>query len=493
MSEPSSMQRVADAHEDEQRVAPIEHDPSMPSARRRQTLVNRLRSRLNRHLVYPGVVALRGEGGVFRAMRELRSLEWVHPDELRQHQARKLVKALEHAWACSPYYRESWPSRPPSDPAAIFDFLRSLPTVDKSVLQRHQDRLVSTHPGGRTTRKTTGGSTGQAVTVLKDRAAIAREMAASWMAYGWFGIERGDRAVRFWGDPTSARRKLRFMAADVAMNRIRFSAFAFSDADMERYWHRCLRTRPDYFYGYVSMLVAFAHFVRRTGRNGADLGLKAIVTTSEVLEAPQQELLAATFGCPVQNEYGCGEVGPIAYACEQGMLHVMADNLVVEVVKECGGSAGPGETGELVLSDLNNRAMPLIRYRVGDLAVAGGPCGCGRSFPALQRVWGRAYDVLVAPDGRRYHGEYFMYLFEDLRGAGLGVDQFQVVQTALDALHVYVVSGDELSEEARASIVTGIRSRMPGVSVTVQRVPEIKRASSGKMRVIVNAMERAGG
>jgi phenylacetate-CoA ligase len=459
---------------------------------REDPIFYRLRAQLHRHIVYPGVVLLRGERDVFAAQRELSALERGSPERLRAHQHGKLWAALRYAYAHSPYYAARWPTPPsPTDDADAFAYLGSLPFVDKSALQQHHADLAANPPPRRVTRKTTGGSTGQAVTLLKDRDALAREMAASWLAYGWYGVERGDRAVRFWGDPSSLKRKLRFMAADFAMNRVRFSAFAFSDSDMEAYWHRCVGTRPDYFYGYVSMLVAFAQYLRRAGHDGRALGLQAVITTSEALERPHQELLTETFGCPVQNEYGCGEVGPVAYSCPEGSLHVMADNLVVEVLTESGRPAEPGESGELVLTDLNNRAMPLVRYRVGDLAVAGAPCSCGRAFPTLQRVWGRAYDVLIAPDGRRYHGEYFMYLFEDLRQAGLGVDQFQVVQTAIDTLQVFVVTPGPLRHEATDFIVARIRDRMHGVQVSVERVPELRRAASGKMRVIVNAMAQS--
>jgi phenylacetate-CoA ligase len=235
------------------------------------------------------------------------------------------------------------------------------------------------------------------------------------------------------------------------------------------------------------MLEAFASFLQRTGYDGRSLGLKVVITTSEVLSAPQRRLLEATFGVPVQNEYGCGEVGPIAYECDSGQLHVMSDNLRIELLQADGRLAGPGESGEVVITDLNNRAMPLVRYRVGDFATWGSSCSCGRSFPVLEKVWGRAYEFVQLPSGRRCHGEFFMYLFEDLRANGVDIEQFQVVQSAERRLDVSIVVKAALAEQQVDSRVQMVlEQRVPEMEVSVRRVSAIERAPSGKMRVILN-------
>jgi phenylacetate-CoA ligase len=312
-------------------------------------------------------------------------------------------------------------------------------------------------------------------------------MAATWLGYGWFGIAPGDRAARFWGQPAHLKRRLRFAAADIAMNRIRFSAFAFSEADLDRYWRACLAFRPSYLYGYVSMLEAFARFVVSTGRNGRELGLVSVVTTSEALSEQQRQVIREAFGAPVQNEYGCGEVGPVAYECPQGLLHVMTESVLVEVLQPDGNRAGPGESGEVVVTDLMNRAMPLIRYQLGDYATVGGECSCGRGFPTLSKVWGRAYDFVEGADGRRYHGEFFLYLIEELRERGMEIHQFKVRQTAGDALEVMVVAPND-PEGVATEVRAGLARRLPGFSVAVIQVDEIARAASGKMQLIENCL-----
>ncbi|UCF19742.1 MAG: phenylacetate--CoA ligase family protein [Gemmatimonadota bacterium] len=447
---------------------------------------------LHRGLVYPGVVRIRGEGAVFARLRELRAIERLPTEDLLRRQRAQLASMLNYARERSPYYGARWSDRSQVLADAAHERLAELPFLTKRDLQEFREELLARPGPKRVTRKTTGGSTGEPVTVVKDRRATAYEMAASWLGYGWHGVQIGDRAARFWGSPYTLKRRLRFAAADFAMHRIRFSAFAFDEGDLEHYWRACKRFRPDYFYGYVSMLEAFAAFVKSSGYDGAALRLKSVVTTSEVLAPSQRSLIQSTFGTRVQDEYGCGEVGAIAYECEEGRLHVMSENVVVEILTPTGEPAQPGEPGEIVVTDLGNRAMPLVRYRLGDFAVPGLPCRCGRGFPVLERIWGRAYDFVEAPGGRRYHGEYFMYLIEELRAAGRPIGQFQIVQESAGSLAIAIVMPESARSEVQADILSRLGRTLPGMEITVSRVAGISRESSGKMRVIRNRWLEGG-
>jgi phenylacetate-CoA ligase len=447
---------------------------------------------LHRRVIYPAVVALRGEHSVFQVLRDLEALQWLPSQDVVRRQRVQLARILKYASQQVPYYRRQWGGPIPASAADALETLAALPLVTKRVLQDACGELVSDRRPLRVTRKTTGGSTGEVVTLLKDREAIAREMAATWLAYGWFGVRMGDRAIRFWGEPFTRRRRLRFAAADFAMHRIRFSAFAFDTASLRRYWDRCLTFRPDYLYGYVSMLEAFARYLLDAGIDGRALGLKVIVTTAEVLSAPQRQCLRRAFGCPVQNEYGCGEVGPIAYECRDGALHVMTDHVYVELVDRDGRPVRPGESGEIVVTDLANRAMPLVRYRLGDFAVARvEPCPCGRGFPTLERIWGREYDFVETADGRRFHGEFFMYLFEEMQQRRIGVRQFQLVQHGPTDLAIALVSTADPTAEQVAHLCERIERHLGPMRVAIARVDRLERAPSGKMAVIVNRWRKA--
>ena len=437
--------------------------------------------------MYPGILRILGESGMYAELERLEALQSRSSEEVLESQRRRLASILNYAQRLVPDYGELVGSQHRITAENAPQVLRTLPFITKQDLQTRFDSLKAEPQPGRTTSKTTGGSTGQPVTVVKDAGATAQERAASWLAYGWFGIRPGDRGARFWGSPRAiGKRRMRYAFADAAMNRIRFSAFGFNEAELESYWQRCLRFKPRYFYGYVSMLEAFSRFIVESGKDGSRLGLKAVITTSEVLGDPQRELIEGSFEVAVQNEYGCGEVGPIAYECEAGSMHIMSENVLVELLDESGDPVSVGEEGEIVVTDLNNRALPLIRYRIRDYAVHMGECACARGFPVLGSIRGRAYDTITVPDGRSFHGEFFMYLFEDLRDAGRQFERFKIIQTSARALEVEIQTQDLQDAHLVSDVRDRLMNEFADMHIDVKLVREIILSDSGKHRLVEN-------
>jgi phenylacetate-CoA ligase len=446
---------------------------------------------LHRHVVYPAILRFRGEGALFSILGDLARSQWDPVEDQLQRQSERLRVLLNHARHNVPYYRDRWPVVTSSSHQDPRSQLADLPLITKNDLQKHSGELLARHRFGRTTRKTTGGSTGEPVTIVKSRRATAHERAAMWLGYGWYGVRIGDRSARFWGVPFSSRGRAAAAAGDWGMNRIRLSAFAFDDVALYRYWDRCRQFKPDYFHGYVSMLEAFAAYLETRGIDGTALGLKAIIATSEPLTRPQRERLERTFGAPVRSEYGCGEVGPIAYECGHGSMHLLVDNVLVEFLKPDGSHAGTGESGEIVVTDLHNYSMPLVRYRLGDIGTPGDSCDCGRGYPVLGALLGRSYDFVQTPDGIRYHGEFFLYIFEDLRRAKAPIRQFQIVQSGPHEIEVIIVPDVGFESSTAETIKRQIGSKLQQMQVTIRKVSFIERTPSGKMQVIRNDWSKA--
>ncbi len=123
------------------------------------------------------------------------------------------------------------------------------------------------------------------------------------------------------------------------------------------------------------------------------------------------------------------EVGVVALQCPQApVLHVSSEHVVVEVLDDDGAPCEPGRVGRVVVTDLQNFATPLVRYEVGDFAVAGEACACGRTLPVLTSVAGRTRDLFVRANGERFcprlQTESFAF--------DVGLRQIQLVQDALD-------------------------------------------------------------
>ena len=430
-----------------------------------------------KHAIYMPTVWIRGEH-LERYLTEFEHTQWASPEALRDLQEKKLNRLVDWASAHVPFYRERIDRGRLPKPLKLED-LPALPSITKAELRDHQRELLADcHE--RTTVKTTGGSTGQAVTVVKSRTATAQELAAMWRGWRWARINIGDRQARFWGVPRAAQARLRAKLVDFVSHRRRYSAFNFSEADLKRYTKSLNRFQPDYVYGYVSMLAVYGAHLEKTGSRR--FAPKAVIATSEVLTQPDRAVISKAFGCPVYEEYGCGELGNIAHQCEKGGLHISAENLAVEII-----SASGGEPGEVVVTELNNLAMPLIRYRLNDFATATTDhCPCGRTLPLMRSVFGRAYDLVYNREGRMFQGEFFMYIFEEVKQRALGVDQFQVIQHDFDRFTIRVRAGQGYGEETEAFVRRRIQEGYGAyANVEFQRVPSIERERSGKLRLII--------
>lgn len=445
-----------------------------------------MNSTLSRLLFYYPVTALRGEY-VWRYHDSYEASQWFDHNRLQQYQDNALQALLKHADNHVPWYRDLFKQNniDINDIRTTADLAR-LPTLSKSDIVDHFDAMQA-NVSMRRSSKTTGGSTGQAVTLIKNADALARERAATARAYRWAGIEIGDAQARFWGVPLTAQGKLKYRAIDFVTNRTRLSAFNTNDKVMQEFYSKLLRLKPKYFYGYVSIILDFARYYA-DNKLAPIPGLQCIITTSEVLSDEARHTIEATFGVKVYNEYGCGEVGSIAHECEHGNMHIMADNLVVEIDT----NANPdGNSGELVVTDLFNYAMPLIRYRLGDFAsLANEACACGRGLPVIEKIHGRAYDTIVTAEGNRYHPEVLMYVFEELKTRNSGIRQFQVIQKKHDLFSVNLVTNDDFDKSMESKIELRIcECLQSNITAEFLYPNEIQRERSGKLRVIKSELE----
>jgi len=201
--------------------------------------------------------------------------------------------------------------------------------------------------------------------------------------------------------------------------------------------------------------LAYAETLSELGLPTSKLDLKAVIFTSESCLSHQRGLMSKTFGCPVVPEYGCSEVDIIAFGCPHGGFHLNAENVLVEVIP-C-GDAPPG-SGEVIVTDLNNLMMPLIRYRLGDLAaLSGSTCSCGRGLPMLEHLSGRSQgQFILTARGDRVHSQTLAYLFENLASEGFPLQQFQIVQLAVGHLRV-LIAPEEVSRADRQIITDRIQ------------------------------------
>src|SRR5262249_16951702 len=251
------------------------------------------------------------------------------------------------------------------------------------------------------------GSTGTPVSFFLSHDRRRSRGAATLRHNRWAGWDIGDRVAGLWGAPLDApRRDWRArLRRTLPREPLWLDTATVTEAPLPAFHEELKRYRPRVLQAYARSILLFAQFLEQRGLRPHRP--YSIVTSAEVLETAERALVERVFGCPIFNRYGCREVSVIASECEahQG-LHVMAEGLLVEIVKG-NRPAKPGEMGSILVTDLLNHAMPLIRYRIGDVGSwEEGICPCGRALPRLRSVEGRVTDFLVGSDGRLVSGVF---------------------------------------------------------------------------------------
>jgi phenylacetate-CoA ligase len=433
---------------------------------------------LSRYLFYYPSTLMKGEL-IGAYLKQAREFQWSTTEEIENYQLNRVRKIIRFAMEHSQFYKDRYKNVISSseDIRSLRD-LEKLPVLTKSDLIEHRER-ISTIWASISGSKVTGGSTGQPVHLKKNPSALARERAVTWRSYEWAGIEIGDPQARFWGVPHTRLGKAKARVTDVIANRLRISAFDLTEESLASYYRKMMRFKPAYIYGYVSVIEMLADYLTKNDLPGF-LSLRSVITTSEILIPSVREKIKDAFGCPVFNEYGCGEVGSIAHECEHGNLHVMADNLYIEL------DAEQDSSGEVIVTDFFNRAMPLIRYRVGDFGRWGnGRCGCGRELPVIDSIRGRAYDLIHTSDGRQVHPEAVIYVFEALQLESGAFRQFQAIQQSGYQMLVRIVPTEQWSPAVEDRLVERLRQHVDaGMHYRVKICDKIDREASGKMRLV---------
>ncbi len=233
------------------------------------------------------------------------------------------------------------------------------------------------------------------------------------------------------------------------------------------------RKRPELLMTYPSVLRNICMAVRASGTAVHQPDL--IMAAGEVLDEPLRKLIGRTFSAELMNVYGSTEAGFLAAECpEHCGLHLLAWKVLVELLGDDGKEVAPGRTGRVVVTDLFNRATPIIRYAgLGDYASrAVEPCRCGRASPMLARIDGRRVDSIVRPDGRILHPYHLTLALEDVPHLA----KFQIRQERHDYIRVLLVK-DVVAEAADVSFaqdgelgktIVERFSRILGPQVTVE-------------------------
>jgi len=424
-----------------------------------------------------------------RALAELLATEEYSEGEFAELQNSRLRDLIAHCYDHVPYYRRVMGEHgiKPSDIVTTAD-LPKLPLLSKDDVKRVAPELVS--DGARASRTyigRTSGTTGTPMEYVRDARSVILEQAFIWRHWLGAGLPLWGRRATLRGDAVvpGAQTRPPYWRHNAAEHQLVMSSFHLSRDSVPEYVGALRSFKPLALQAYPSSV----YFLARTMLElGLTLEVPLVFTASEPVYPKQRATIEEALGARVFDFYGQAERVVFAMEChEHRGMHVAPEYGILELVEPEGPH--PEGTREIVGTGLLNRAMPLIRYRTGDLTPAlGTACPCGRAMPLITTIDTRAGDMIITPDGR-------FLTFAGLTHAFMGLKNMvksQVILDAVDHVRLLIVQAPGYEEADGLAAAASLAEYFgKGIRIDIELVDDIAREASGKYRWIVSELHPA--
>lgn len=432
-------------------------------------------------LVWPALPQAPGSS-LLALMFQLEQTQWWSPEVLLEHQLRQLERVVRHAIETVPFYRERMRAHG-APPRSLAEFQR-LPLLTRADIKAagkslYSQRVPRDH--GRVSRGVTSGSTGRPIEYRETQLTQLFTTAITLRDHFWRKRDFSKKLVSIREQGFSEDRPSWGPATDMAYQSGPCLLLDIR-TDVARQVDLLLEHQPGYLLTFPSNLQALAQLCLKRGLRLPFL--REVRTISETLRPGIRELCREAWNVPVADIYSASETSYIALQCpEHTHYHIQSESALVEILDDANRPCAPGQMGRVVVTPLHNFAMPLIRYEIGDYAVAGAPCACGRGLPVIEAIVGRERNLVTLPDGRRYWPLTGYTKWSDIAP----IEQFQIIQKSLVQLEAKLVMPRELTASEREQFISIMQESFGHpFDVTITYCREIPRGASGKYEDFVS-------
>lgn len=406
-------------------------------------------------------------------------------ERIEKYQLQKLSKLLNFAYEHVPYYHRIFTELKikPNDIRRIED-LTKLPVLTKEIIWQEGNNMYADIPLDGVKVGSTSGSTGKSLVLYKTKTAreIEQALVTRYMRNG--GIDETEYALLLWGGKETSKLKIyrnKFKAW--LMNETHFNCYDLSPRNIDAIIEVLQSGKVHYLRGYVSAIFFLAQIMNE--RN-IHIVVPFVSLTAEQLYDFQRAEIEKAMGKNIYNQYGCGECGALAMECNahEGLHHAF-EHSILEIVDD---NNHPAITGKVVLTNLDNYAMPLIRYENGDmLTLSKKECTCGRHSQLIAHIDGRRYDMIEGESGHYAHGGFFddCFLKVDLLNK-YSIRQMRIVQKEQTMFCFQYVADKEIVEEDKVQLQDEYRMMLgKSVRLLFEKKKEIQSAKSGKRHFVI--------
>ncbi len=409
-------------------------------------------------------------------------------DERLNWQLAELRRTARYAYATSSFYRKRFDAIG-FDPREDFGFedYAFLPVLQREEVRDAGESILSNAvPRDLLWEDATGGSSGTPTKLWKGPAERGWGESGSEHFMTRIGLFPGSRIAYLWGhnlDPT-VRSGWRDRLTDHLHATRWYDCFRLDGGVLATYHLDLQRWQPRGMIAYAGALAALADAVLATGNAPPNYPRTAFVTGAEKLYQHQRDAIETAFSRPVHERYGSRDVGLMGFQLDPGRnLDFTVDwaKLIIEPDRNI--SPGDSSAG-ILITKLRADGMPMLRYRVGDVALFPTDARPGRPTYTLHEVVGRDMDRLWMPDGRWVHPVALPHLMKDFP-----IRDFQLHQHADYRVMVRIVASDGYGESTRTAIVETLRANLPRLDISAEEVAEIPRTAANKWRPVTSDVD----
>jgi len=444
--------------------------------------------RLSRRLLSPYYFSkYAGIPNVYDFYRQYVGHDRLSRKQLLEFQMRKLKEILLHARDHTEYYRQLF-SDYSFDPQKIeaIEQLNCLPVLTKNIIRENLLRLLADNISENNRHVSfTGGTSGVKMDFFRDNPCRSHRMAFQWRSDAWAGWSPYSNIAYVWGAMQDfyPRTKLkdRFINDYITGVQLNF-AWSLDEKKYARLVKNLIKFKPVVIRCIPSPTTLLAEYIIAKGISIPSI--KGLVTTAEPLYPHQRRILESAFNAPVFNLYASREVGTTAAECiAHRDLHIAVDSVVLEITDK-GRQLSLGEYGDIVLTDLHNYGMPLIRYSVGDCGqLSDDDCTCGMEYPMLKNVIGRTIDFFYDAEGKSIISGSMVV---DIVDEGPPVGQVQFIQNSVEEILVRMTKDPMPDDSVKKFYETQIKKAFKDVTtVKFDIVDRIEKEASGKYRFTI--------
>lgn len=411
---------------------------------------------------------------------QFKKMQWDSLENNIAYQRKKLYAIIEFAVKNVPYYRNLQITDFSEE--TIFEDIKRFPILTKEIIRNEGKRMLpDCEIKDWVYWNQSGGTTGEPLKFRHSGRFFDEEQGVALALDEWAGRKLGDKQVRLWGnerDIVSGKKDWMNKIYRWARNEKFLNTFLMDDTQMETYLNEIESVKPKMILAYVQSLREIVLFAERT--NKKIYHPNGVMTSAGTLTKDAADFFSKKFQCPIINRYGSREAGPIACSCTQNEgLHINMLSNYLEILNDNNEYCKEGENGRVILTLLNEKSMPLIRYDIGDRAsFTTRNCSCGRGLKLLGSVNGRIIDIFKTAEGKKVYGDYFTHLLYTVPQ----IKQFQIIQDRIDHVLVkLVLANPEEGIEFTAPLIQNIKKVLgEKTQVEVEKVKEIPVSKSGK-------------